>query len=185
MDKKFYTIPEAAEICFVNRATMLRWVKAGKLKSFQTPGGHYRILMDDLECFLSENNMPGINQKNSRKRILIVDDDAQVLKVVSRILEPYQHEMEVASNGFEAGLKVKDFKPDLMILDLIMPMIDGFDVCKSIKQNPDMDHIRILILTGHDMPETREQIMKVGADAMMAKPIEKNILLEHVNRLLK
>jgi excisionase family DNA binding protein len=185
LNKKFYTIPEAAEICLVNRATMLRWVKAGRLKSFQTPGGHYRILMDDLEYFLRENNMPGINQKNSRKKILIVDDDPQIPKVVSRILAPYQHEMAVAHNGFEAGLKVKEFEPDLIILDLFMPMVDGFEVCKSIKKNPDMDHIRVLILTGHDTPETRKQVMEVGADAMMAKPIEKDVLLEHVNMLLQ
>lgn len=127
---------------------------------------------------------PLVHNRSSNKRILIVDDDIQVQKVLTKMLSYKKYETETASSGFEAGARVVKFKPDLIILDLFMPEMSGFDVCKQIKKDPETSHIKILALTGYDSEENRDQIMEAGADDFMAKPVEKDVLLQHVEELL-
>jgi len=118
------------------------------------------------------------------KKILIVDDDPLILDLLTKILSAQKYETDVASSGFEAGAKVAKFEPDLIILDLIMPKMSGFEVCRQIKEDPDTSHIKILAITGYDTEENREKIMKAGADDYMAKPVKRDILLRHVEGLL-
>ncbi len=91
---------------------------------------------------------------------------------------------ETASDGFEVGTKIMQFKPDLMILDLFMPGMDDFEVCKQIKGNSSTSHIKILILTGFDTKENKERIMRTGADGYLVKPVEKSVLLKNVQDLI-
>ena len=118
------------------------------------------------------------------KKILIVDDDPMIRDLLTKILSAQKYETDVASSGFEAGAKVAKFEPDLIILDLIMPKMSGFEVCRQIKENPDTSHIKILALTGYDTEENREKIMKAGADDYMAKPVKGDVLFRHVEGLL-
>ncbi len=111
-------------------------------------------------------------------------DDPKILELLREMLSALQHETEVASSGFEAGAKVMKFKPCLVILDLIMPEINGFKVCRSIKENPDTSHIKVLAFTGYDTKENRDRIMKAGADDYLAKPVALETLLQHVENLL-
>lgn len=183
--KDIITVPEAAKYCSVARSTMWRWVKSGDLKVSVTPGGHHRILKGDLESFLIDNRMhPLAHKQFSRKNILIVDDDPMMRKVLSRGLANRKYRIEEAAEGFEAGLKLTQFKPALMILDLVMPGMNGFDVCRLIKKEPAISHIKILVLTGYDTVEYREQAMKAGADDFLVKPVEIDILLQHMEDLL-
>jgi CheY-like chemotaxis protein len=124
------------------------------------------------------------NHEPAGKKILIVDDDPKILELLREMLSALQHETEVASSGFEAGAKVMKFKPCLVILDLIMPEINGFKVCRSIKENPDTSHIKVLAFTGYDTKENRDRIMKAGADDYLAKPVALETLLQHVENLL-
>ena len=101
------------------------------------------------------------------------------------MLSVHKYKTEVASSGFEAGAKVARFKPGLIILDLFMPEMSGFEVCRRIKEDPDTSHIKILALTGYDTEENREKIMKAGADGYMAKPVVIDVLIRHVEDLLK
>ena len=100
------------------------------------------------------------------------------------MLSAHQYETEVASSGFEAGAKVMKFKPGLIILDLIMPEMSGFEVCRLIKKDPDTSHIKILTITGYDTEENRDRIMEAGADGYLAKPVVMDTLLQHVENLL-
>ena len=115
---------------------------------------------------------------------MIVDDDPLILDLLTKILSAQKYETEVASSGLEAGAKVVKFEPGLIILNLIMPGMSGFEVCRQIKENPDTSHIKILAITGYDSKENREKIMKAGADDYMAKPLMRDILLRHVEGLL-
>lgn len=117
------------------------------------------------------------------KKILIVDDDPQIQETLTTILSAHQYETEVASSGFEAGAKVMKFEPGLILLDLIMPEMSGFEVCRLIKKDPDTSHIKILALTGYDTKENRDRIMEAGADAYVAKPVLMNTLLRHIENL--
>ena len=185
MEKDILTIPEAATFCAVDRVTMWRWVKSGLLRASVTPGGHHRIVKDDLESFLTENGMyPLAARTFPRNRVLIVDDDPMVREIISQMLSRYKYEVETAGDGFEAGIKVVQFKPDLVILDLIMPRMDGFEVCRYLKKDPITSGIKILALTGYDTGEHREKIMEAGADDYLTKPVEEDILIRYMEDLL-
>ncbi|MFZ3044379.1 MAG: response regulator [Desulfatirhabdiaceae bacterium] len=120
-----------------------------------------------------------------RKKILIVDDDANVQKIIARLMTQGGYHFEIASDGFETGVKVMGLKPGLVILDLIMPGMDAFEVCRRIKNNPSTAHIKILAVTRYDTPENRTRIMAAGADRYMAKPFDLKTLLNHVDSLLE
>ena len=182
---EIFSIPQAANRCAISRWTLMKCVNSGELKASRTPGGHYRILKEDLEDFIIEKKMyPLAHKRSSNKRILIVDDDPKVQKLLALMLSFKKYETETASSGFEAGTKVVKFKPGLILLDLFMPAMSGFEVCKQIKKGPETSHIKILALTGYDSKVNRERIMEAGADDYMAKPVMRDILLRHVEDLL-
>lgn len=185
MRKDVLTIPEAASLCAVDRVTMWRWVKSGGLKVSVTPGGHHRILKETLESFLLDSGMYPLATKSfPRNRVLIVDDDPMIQKTLTQILFNYKYETETASDGFEAGIKTVQFKPHLIILDLIMPKLDGFHVCRYLKSDPTTSGVKILVLTGYDTGENREKIIQAGADDFLAKPVNLDTLHRHMENLL-
>ena len=185
MNKEIFSIPQAAKYCFLSRGTIWKYVKSGELKASLTPGRQYRIISKDLESFMRDKGMyPLANYQPSSKKILIVDDDIQIQELLTTMLSAHQYQTEVASSGFEAGAKVVKFKPGLIILDLIMPEMSGFEVCRQIKEDPDTSHIKILAITGYDTKENRKRIMEEGADDYLAKPVVIETLLQHVENLL-
>ncbi len=185
INDELFTIPWAAKYCAVSRGTLWRYVKAGDLKAFLTPGGHHRILKKDLETFMRKNRMcfPDHDAYN-REKVLIVDDNLMIQNLFKKMLSSGGYHVEIASDGFEAGAKTIQFKPDLIILDLFMPGIDGFDVCRQIKNNSELSHIKILACTGYGTQENKDRIMESGADGFMVKPVDRNTLLRNVENLL-
>lgn len=185
MNKNILSIPQAAEFCSLSRGTIWKYVKTGELKASLTPGRQYRILNKDLELFMREKGMyPFAKYQPASKKILIVDDDSQIQKVLTNVLSAQKYETAVASDGFEAGVKVTEFKPGLIILDLFMPGMDGFEVCKRIKENPLSSQTKILAITGYDTEENKDRIMEAGADGYMAKPFLKDEILQQIEALL-
>jgi len=185
MKEELFTVGQAAKYCSLSRGTVWRYIKSGDLRASQTPGGHFRILIKDLDSFIVERGMyPLANNLSSNKKILIVDDDPQIRDLLTQILSAHKYETETASSGFAAGAKVATFKPDLIILDLLMLQMSGFEVCRLIKEDPQTSHIKILAVTGYDTKENRDEIMKAGADDYMAKPLSSDVLPGHVAGLL-
>ncbi|MBF0574147.1 MAG: response regulator, partial [Desulfamplus sp.] len=179
-------IPQAAKYCGVTRMSMWRWVKAGKINSFVTPGGHHRIIKSDLEKSLKAQGMKMmIRQIDAPARVLIVDDNELIVKGLEKLFIEETFEVEIAKDGFEAGVKAKQFNPDLIILDLMMPHMDGFEACKFLKNNDSTSHIKILILTGHASKENMNAIMDVGADDYMEKPVDNAELVDKAEDLLR
>jgi excisionase family DNA binding protein len=185
--KNYFSISQVAEKCSVNRSTVNRWVASGKIKSYHTPGGHNRILIEDLQLFLEQNHMPivldAVGKKN--RRILIVDDDITTQEYLTDLLNGIFTEVEIASDGFEAGIKIMEFQPHLIILDLFMPKVDGFQVCKTIKENPSTNKIKVLIMSGHDTQENKDNAMSSGADAFLSKPSSMKVIVRQIENLLK
>lgn len=185
MKKHFFTIPEAAELCVVGRTTMWRWVKAGKLKAAAGPGGQYRILKEDLHSFVHRYGIPSkLGNHFNGSRILIVDDDAAIRHYLFQLLTSIGYFVTMAIDGFDAGVKVSEFKPELILMDLMMPGMDGAETCRRIKDNPDTSGIQVLMITGFDTPENREQAEQAKADGYLVKPIGKDVLMETVKDLL-
>jgi excisionase family DNA binding protein len=182
---KIYAITEAATICGLSRTTLWRWIKSGKLQAYQTPSGQYKIRKEDLESFI-RHDLPYLDSvfQEKLKRILIVDDEPSVRKLIKRMVPRDQYRIDEADNGLQAGLKIMKFNPVLIILDLLMPGIDGFETCRQIKSNHETRHIKIIILSGYDTPENREKAIELGADVFLRKPINKKKLLDSLKILL-
>ncbi len=184
--KTYFTVPEAAKICSVNRSTMHRWVTSGKIKSYSTPGGSKRIQKEDLKICFEQNKIPieFDDFETVKKKILIVDDDIHIQNNLKRMLAGPLTELEFASDGFQVGTKLLSFKPNLIILDLFMPNMDGFEVCKYIKNDPSNNTIKILIISGYDTTENRDKAIGLGADSFLGKPFQMKEIMDQVERLI-
>jgi len=185
VNREMLSIPQAAKYCSASRGTLWKYVKMGELRASFTPGGHYRILKEDLEAFVLKKGMyPLSNYQPVNKKILIVDDDPQIQDLLSKMLKAQKYETEVALSGFGVGAKVVKFKPRLIILDLFMHGMDSIEVCRQIKEDPETSHIKILTITAYDTKENRDRIMQAGADGYLAKPVVMETLLQYVENLL-
>ena len=185
LNKNIFSIPRAAEFCSLSRGTIWKYVKSGELKASLTPGRQYRIHNKDLEFFMREKGMyPFAEYQPAQNKILIVDDDPYIQKLLTKMLSAYKYKTEVASDGFEAGVKVMEFKPGLIILDLFMPGMDGFEVCRRIKKNPLSSQIKILAITGYDTKENKDRILEAGGDGYVVKPFVNDELIQKIKDLL-
>ena len=114
-------------------------------------------------------------------RLLIVEDTLLSREIIGAYLRSDGFKnIEFAVDGIEALEKIDSFQPDLMVLDIVMPRMDGFGVCREIRSRPDLDHLPILVQTALDEPEERVKVFTVGATDLVTKPINKNELLARV-----
>ena len=177
---------EAAKKCFVSARTIRNWIQQHELKAFQTVGGQYKIRLIDLEEFVRKNNMLMKNMGDdlNKKRILCVDDESDILETLSINLSAMGYKIETAKNGIEAGTKAVEFKPDLIMLDMIMPEMDGFDTIKYFKNYGPTKTIPIIALTGLNKLSDIEKIYAAGADSYISKPIKMKELSDMIKRIL-
>jgi len=171
--KQSFSTSEVAEFCHVTADTIRKWAEAGRIRVFKTPGGHRRIRRDDVLQFLRENGMPlHESLQAGGNKILVVDDEKAILSLVRRFLErskiPFQ--IAMASDGYEAGHQVASFRPDVIFLDLRLPGIDGFEVCRRIKSDPGTAGTHIIAMTGYFENEVAQKIIELGADMLLQKP---------------
>ena len=190
MERKAYGTYEIAEICRVTPATIGNWIEKGILPTFSTGGGHRRVWDNDLVQFLKDHNIPIPEPLLSSTRgqtILIVDDEPDVRRVVRRSLQKLYPDAVIfdAEDGYEAGQKVAQIIPSLIILDLKLPGMDGFKVCRGIREDPRTKHIKILAISGYNVEESRKHILAAGADDFLGKPFVLETLKEKVAPLLK
>jgi excisionase family DNA binding protein len=187
--QKFLTTGDIASYCEVTSAAVLKWIGSGKLPVFTTPGGHYRILRTDFRNFLLYHGMfidEGFFGKGrGRKRVLIVDDEPTVVTFIEgALLLEGKYELATAGDGFDAGQQVITFNPDLIILDIMLPGMDGFEVCRRVKTDAATQHIKILAVTGFATEENVRRILHTGADDYLAKPLKLQDLQDKVAELL-
>ena len=123
------------------------------------------------------------------KKILIVDDDSDFVEAITLILRPKKFEVVTAYNVKEGIEKVKSERPDLVVLDVMMPEKDGYSVCKELKSDPQWSHIPVLLLTAvvSHVPTTRftqQMGMETEADDYIDKPVEPEVLVKRIEALL-
>ena len=170
--KKSFTTFEVAEICDVTPVTIQNWSDKEWLRAYRTPGGHRRILREDLMAFLESKNIPHIfNERTGPPKVLVVDDDKNFTELIRDILllDNSEYEIEIAHNWFRAGLLYANNKPDVVLLDLMLPGVDGFEVCRQIKQGGGGANTAIIAITGLDDPSHKERIMSLGASCFLQK----------------
>ncbi|MBP8129364.1 MAG: response regulator [Candidatus Hydrogenedentes bacterium] len=183
-EQKAYTTFEAAKICHVTHHSIKNWIKQGLIKASRTPGGHYRILEDDLDRFREKYDMFPREKGPVKKRIMIVDDDPDALALMEKILNDEGFELVKVSNATEVGLKAAQLTPDLILLDFLMPEINGFEVCKALRDNEMTRSIPIMAVTCLTKERDIERIFSCGADEYLAKPFKIEQLIEKVRELI-
>src|SRR5688500_11090043 len=148
--KTVFTTGEAAEICKVSQQTIIRCFDSGRLKGFRVPGSRFRrIPRDALIAVMTENNIPVDALDSGKKKILVVDDDPEIVELFVDVLErDGRFEVKTASSGYDAGIMTQEFLPELIILDYMLPDINGNVVCQTIRQNPNFEHMKIIIVSG-------------------------------------
>ncbi len=171
--KQSFSTSEVARFCHVTPDTIRKWAEAGRIGVFKTPGGHRRIRRDDLIRFLNENEIPlHTDLRDNGVRILVVDDEKAVASLIRRFLEransPF--EISVATDGFDAGHQIGTFRPSVVFLDIRLPGLDGFEVCKRIKSSSDSSSTSVIAMTGYYEAETADKIVEMGAAMCLKKP---------------
>ncbi|CCQ11292.1 Response regulator receiver:Transcriptional regulatory protein, C-terminal [Pseudoalteromonas luteoviolacea B = ATCC 29581] len=172
---KYIGPSDAALLLNVNAMTIRRLCDKGALEFMVTPGGHRRILAASVEQYLNKNVQPHSLKKPMGLKVLLVDDDVQVINMLKLFITKADNEIQIESalGGFEAGFKVLEFKPDVVVTDLLMPDLNGIEVCQKLQQNPTTSHIRIIGITGTNDEGLISQFIDAGAQICLTKPLRR------------
>ena len=185
--KTVFTTGEAAKICKVSQQTIIRCFDNGSLKGFRVPGSRFRrIPRDHLFVFMKDNGIPTDALESGRKKLLIVDDDQDLVDLmVDCFQRDNRFEIRSANNGFDAGMQVKEFRPDCVVLDVMLPDINGREVCQRVRSDRTMDSVKILCISGMVEMDKVNDLMAAGATAFMQKPFTTDKLLDKVCELIE
>lgn len=184
--KSVYTTGEVAQICRVSQQTVIRCFDSGRLKGFRVPGSKFRrIPRDSLLQFMKDNGIPLDNLESGKKRVLIVDDDQAIVDMLVELLErDGRFDVKTATTGYDAGLLTHEFRPDMVLLDFKLPDINGNVVCRTLRRNPEFEHVRVIIISGVVDQDEISELMAAGADDFMQKPFQINELISRMGKLL-
>jgi excisionase family DNA binding protein len=184
--KTVFTTGEAAKICKVSQQTIIRCFDSGQLKGFRVPGSRFRrIPREALFRFMKENGIPTDALESGKRRILIVDDDQAVVDLISDVLAAdTRFEYKSVNNGFGAGMLAKEYHPELMILDVMLPDINGQAVCELVRGDPTMADIKIICISGLVEEDKIAELKASGADDFMHKPLDIDELVRKICRQL-
>lgn len=184
--KTVFTTGEAAKICKVSQQTIIRCFDSGQLKGFRVPGSRFRrIPRDVLFRFMKENGIPTDALESGRRKALVVDDDEELVELIKDALESDgRFEIRVANNGFSAGMMVKEYRPDIIVLDIMLPDINGKDVCNLVRSDSTLDDTKIICISGMVEQDKVQDLRTAGANDFLQKPFEVETLVERMCRLL-
>lgn len=180
--KTVFTTGEAAKICKVSQQTIIRCFDSGQLKGFRVPGSRFRrIPRDALYRFMRENNIPTDALESGRRKILVVDDEPEVVQIIKEaLLADGRFEVKDVDNGFGAGMMAKEYHPDLMVLDIMLPDINGKAVCELVRRDPSMSDIKIFCISGMIEEDKIDDLKESGADDFMSKPLDVDELIRRI-----
>jgi excisionase family DNA binding protein len=189
---RIFSALEVANICGVVNQTAINWIRSGHLKAFTTPGGQYRVYAEDLSVFLSKRGMRvpddvarTIKNDVEWDTLIIIDDDRDLNEILKRWFEKKMPNYTIiqAFDGFEAGTQLSIAKPGFILLDIGLPGIDGYELCKRIKEDPNFGRPFVIIITGISIPADKKNVLMEWSDAFLEKPLNFNQLTSIVKEL--
>jgi len=185
--KTVFTTGEAARICKVSQQTIIRCFDNGTLKGFRVPGSRFRrIPRDQLFQFMRDNGIPTDALESGKRKILIVDDDEELVELLVDVFEKDgRFDIRTANNGFDAGMLVKEFRPDLVVLDVMLPDINGKEVCQRVRSDSNLETVKIICISGMVEQDKVADLKAAGADDFIQKPFTVDRLLERSCDLLE
>lgn len=184
--KTVFTTGEAAKICKVSQQTIIRCFDSGQLKGFRVPGSRFRrIPRDVLYKFMKENGIPTDALESGRRKALVVDDDEELVELIRDALEADgRFEVRIANNGFDAGMMVKEYRPDILVLDVMLPDINGKEVCQRVRMDSALDDTKIICISGMVEADKIDELKQAGANDFVQKPFEIEALMDRMCHLL-
>ncbi|MDA7950858.1 MAG: response regulator [Pirellulaceae bacterium] len=184
--KTVFTTGEAAKICKVSQQTIIRCFDNGQLKGFRVPGSRFRrIPREQLYAFMKENSIPTDALESGKRKLLIVDDDQDLVELMVDVFtRDGRFEIKSANNGFEAGMLIREFHPDLVILDVMLPDINGKEVCQRVRSDDSLTDVLIMCISGMIEHEKVDDLRAAGANDFLQKPFSVDRLLERSCHLL-
>jgi len=181
-DKRIFTTGEAAQVCKVSQQTIIRCFDSGRLTGFRVPGSKFRrIPREELIRFMKANNIPLEALEGATKRVLVVDDDAAIVELFKDVLtRDGRFEVQSAMTGYDAGMLTQSFRPHLIILDYMLPDVNGNIVCQRIKTNPELRDTRIIFVSGVVNQDEVKGLLALGADDFIKKPFNVGALVKRM-----
>ncbi len=182
--KSVFTTGEVADICKLSQQTVIRCFDSGRLHGYRVPGSRFRrIPRESLIQFMKEHSIPLDQLEMGKTRVLVVDDDPAIVEMLVELLErDGRFEVETAATGFDAGLKTRSFRPDVIVLDYMLPDINGNAVCRSIRSDSSLSDVKIIIVSGVVEREHVEKLLEDGANDFIQKPFS---IEQLVNRIVE
>lgn len=185
--KTVFTTGEAAKICKVSQQTIIRCFDNGTLRGFRVPGSRFRrIPRDQLYAFMKDNGIPTDALESGKRKVLIVDDDEELVELMVDVFErDGRFDIRKANNGFDAGMLVKEFRPDLVVLDVMLPDINGKEVCQRVRSDDSLEAVKIICISGMVEQDKIADLRSAGANDFLNKPFSVDKLLERACDLLE
>ncbi|UCE49967.1 MAG: response regulator [Phycisphaerales bacterium] len=185
--KDLFTTGEAAEVCRVSQQTIIRCFDAGRLEGFRVPGSRFRrIPRQSLVKFMKENKIPLDAIESGKRKVLVVDDDTEIVELIVDVLDKDgRFETQTASSGYEAGIATERFRPELILLDYMLPDVNGNIVCQAIRANPEFENIKIIVVSGVVKRDEIAQLLKSGAEDFIRKPFDVTELTGTITTVLQ
>ncbi|MCH7883605.1 MAG: response regulator [Planctomycetes bacterium] len=186
-NKSVFTTGEVAQICRVSQQTVIRCFDSGRLQGFRVPGSRFRrIPRASLVTFMKTNQIPLDKLETGRKRVLVVDDDEAIVEMFTELLARHgQFEVKTARTGYDAGILTEQFRPDVILLDFKLPDINGNVVCRTIRSNPNYEHIHIIVISGVADPDEVKELLAAGANEFIRKPFDINAVISRIAEAVK
>ncbi|AEE16079.1 response regulator [Treponema brennaborense] len=176
-----YSALEVANICGVANQTAINWIRSGYLKAYSTPGGQYRVYADNLLAFMAERDMripeelAAVCKKYAaqQQNILIVEDDEGLNSVLASYLTKQLSSVEIlqAFDGFEAGALLANKRPKVIILDLNLPGVDGFELCRKINSSDEFGHPSVIVITALQDTDIEQRVAELQVASFLRKPL--------------
>jgi CheY-like chemotaxis protein len=176
-----------AGMLHVDPGSVANWIDQGLLKAYRTPGGHRRVIVDDLIEFLHQHRMPIPSEiQSAPTRILVVDDEPDVRRLIARAVKARFPDLEVleANDAFQAGTLIATHRPDVVLLDLPMPGMDGFEVCRLIRSQSPATSAEVIAMAARLSPEDERRILECGARVCLRKPLDMDSVLKEIEASL-
>ncbi|TVS19092.1 MAG: response regulator [Planctomycetaceae bacterium] len=185
--KTVFTTGEAAKICKVSQQTIIRCFDNGTLKGFRVPGSRFRrIPREQLYAFMKDNGIPTDALESGKRKVLIVDDDEELVELLSDVFaKDGRFDIRTANNGFDAGMLVREFRPDLVVLDVMLPDINGKEVCQRVRSDERLESVKIICISGMVEQDKIAELREAGANDFMHKPFNVDRLLDRACDLLE
>ena len=183
---RFLTTHQIAGLLGVSERTVANWIDRGHLEAFRTPGGHRRVAPKDRRTFLHTRDIPVPEELSEEIHLLIVEDDPVVAETLKGYLTGLEHvTIATIGDGVSALIHIGDRKPKVVLLDILMPGMDGLEVCKKIHANKELAEVRVIFVTGYTDIDAETVKRETGAIDVLFKPVRGDVLRETVAKAIR